>query len=70
MSEYKLSEEETSLKSKNSRKELKAILITFIIILTIFLTLCYFFFSNVKEKEAECTLQEEAEFENIDETEL
>ena len=38
-------EEEKRLKAENSKKELKLILITFAIILTSFLTFCYFFFN-------------------------
>ncbi|WP_395477567.1 hypothetical protein [Rickettsia endosymbiont of Pantilius tunicatus] len=38
-------EEEKQLKAENSKKELKAILITFAILLTGFIIFCYFFFS-------------------------
>ena len=39
-------EEEKQLKAENSKKELKLILITFAIILTSFLTFCYFFLTT------------------------
>ncbi|WP_121543280.1 RP671a family tick cell line-upregulated protein [Candidatus Rickettsia colombianensi] len=54
-------EEEKRLKAENSKKELKLILITFAIILTSFLTFCYFFFNYIEEKAAEYKLQQEAE---------
>jgi len=57
-------EEEKRLKAENSRKELKAILITFAILLTGFLTFCYFFFNYMEEKAAEYKLQQEAEANN------
>ncbi|HJD58413.1 MAG TPA: hypothetical protein LFV92_04365 [Rickettsia endosymbiont of Ceroptres masudai] len=41
-------EEEKRLKAENSKKELKLILITFAIILTSFLTFCYFFFNYIE----------------------
>ena len=56
-------EEEKRLKAENSRKELKLILITFAIILTSFLTFCYFFFNYIEEKAAEYKLQQEQEAE-------
>ncbi|HJD55722.1 MAG TPA: hypothetical protein LFW21_03630 [Rickettsia endosymbiont of Pyrocoelia pectoralis] len=62
-SEYELTEEEKRIKAENSRKELKLILITFAIILTSFLTFCYFFFNYIEEKAEEYKqqqLQEEA----------
>lgn len=54
-------EEEKRLKAQNVRKELKLILITFAIILTSFLTFCYFFFNYIEEKAAEYKLQQEQE---------
>jgi len=54
-------EEEKRLKAQNARKELKLILITFAIILTSFLTVCYFFFNYMEEKAAEYKLQQEQE---------
>ncbi|HJD62677.1 MAG TPA: hypothetical protein LFW14_03805 [Rickettsia endosymbiont of Degeeriella rufa] len=60
-SEYQCDEEKKRLKSENSKKELKLIWLTFAIILTSFLTFCYFFFSYVEEKAAEYKLQQEAE---------
>ncbi len=54
-------EEEKRLKAENSKKELKLILITFAIILTSFLTFCYFFFNYIEEKAAEYKLQQEQE---------
>ncbi|KJV80177.1 hypothetical protein RHORCCE3_1634 [Rickettsia hoogstraalii str. RCCE3] len=62
-------EEEKRLKAKNSKKELKLILITFAIILTSFLTFCYFFFNYIEEKAAEYKLQQEAETKKLDKTE-
>ncbi|WP_040256176.1 RP671a family tick cell line-upregulated protein [Rickettsia hoogstraalii] len=62
-------EEEKRLKAKNSKKELKLILITFAIILTNFLTFCYFFFNYIEEKAAEYKLQQEAEAKKLDKTE-
>jgi len=61
-SEYQINEEEEKrLKAENSRKELKAILITLVIVLGSFLTFCYFFFNYAEEKAAEYKLQQEAE---------
>jgi hypothetical protein len=54
-------EEEKRLKAQNARKELKLILITFAIILTSFLTFCYFFFNYMEEKAAGYKLQQEQE---------
>ncbi|MFA1688115.1 hypothetical protein ABVF33_00905 [Candidatus Rickettsia barbariae] len=54
-------EEEKRLKAHNARKELKLILITFAIILTSFLTFCYFFFNYIEEKAAGYKLQQEQE---------
>ncbi|AFE52261.1 hypothetical protein MA5_00295 [Rickettsia prowazekii str. GvV257] len=54
-------EERKQLKAKNSKQELKLILITFTIILTSFLTFCYFFFNYIEEKAAEYKLQREVE---------
>ena len=62
-------EEEKQLKAENSKKELKLILITFAIILTSFLTFCYFFFNYIEEKAAEYKLQQEAEAKKLDKTE-
>ncbi|KIJ88601.1 hypothetical protein [Rickettsia asembonensis] len=62
-------EEEKRLKAENSKKELKLILITFAIILTSFLTFCYFFFNYIEEKAAEYKLQQEAEAKKLDKTE-
>ncbi|MCX4084318.1 hypothetical protein N7281_05670 [Rickettsia hoogstraalii] len=62
-------EEEKRLKAKNSKKDLKLILITFAIILTSFLTFCYFFFNYIEEKAAEYKLQQEAEAKKLDKTE-
>ena len=54
ISEFKndeeIDEEEKRLKTEDSRKQLKAILITFGIILTGFLTFTYFFFNYIEEK--------------------
>ncbi|CEO18032.1 hypothetical protein RMONA_08440 [Rickettsia monacensis] len=62
-------EEEKRLKAENSKKELKLILITFAIILTSFLTFCYFFFNYIEEKAAEYKLQQEAEAQKLDKAE-
>ncbi|WP_032138919.1 RP671a family tick cell line-upregulated protein [Rickettsia tamurae] len=62
-------EEEKRLKAENSKKELKLILITFAIILTSFLTFCYFFFNYIEEKAAEYKLQQEAEAKKLDKAE-
>ncbi|KDO02359.1 RP671a family tick cell line-upregulated protein [Rickettsia tamurae] len=62
-------EEEKRLKAVNSKKELKLILITFAIILTSFLTFCYFFFNYIEEKAAEYKLQQEAEAKKLDKAE-
>ncbi|MCC8467407.1 MAG: hypothetical protein LN589_01480 [Rickettsia endosymbiont of Eriopis connexa] len=62
-------EEEKRLKAENSKKELKLILITFAIILTSFLTFCYFFFNYIEEKAIEYKLQQEAEAKKLDKTE-
>ncbi|GAA5252098.1 hypothetical protein KNCP2_03860 [Candidatus Rickettsia kedanie] len=40
------------LKAQNARKDIKLILITFAIILTSFLTFCYFLFLNYIEKSS------------------
>lgn len=62
MPEYQLSEEEEKrLKDANARKELKLILIMLSIILTCFVTFCYFFFNYMEEKAAEYKLQQESE---------
>ncbi|CAK6507487.1 hypothetical protein [Rickettsia helvetica] len=62
-------EEEKRFKAENSKKELKLILITFAIILTSFLTFCYFFFNYIEEKAIEYTLQHEAEAKKLDKAE-
>ncbi|MFV9930299.1 MAG: hypothetical protein AB8U82_05585 [Rickettsia endosymbiont of Haemaphysalis japonica] len=54
-------EEEKRLKAQNARKELKLILTTFAIILTRFLTFCYFFFNYIEEKATGYKLQQEQE---------
>ncbi|BBJ32046.1 hypothetical protein RAS_11550 [Rickettsia asiatica] len=59
-------EEEKRFKAENSKKELKLILITFAIILTSFLTFCYFFFNYIEEKATEYKLQHEAEAKKLD----
>lgn len=59
-------EEEKRLKAQNTRKKLKLILITFAIILTSFLTFCYFFFNYIEEKATEYKLQHEAEAKKLD----
>ncbi|MCZ6901956.1 MAG: hypothetical protein O7C59_09985 [Rickettsia endosymbiont of Ixodes persulcatus] len=63
-------EEEKRLEAENSKKELKLILITFAIILTSFLTFCYFFFNYIEEKAADYKLQQEAEAKKVDKAEL
>ncbi|ABV75310.1 hypothetical protein A1C_05300 [Rickettsia akari str. Hartford] len=54
ISEFKndedVSKEKKRLKAEDSRKQLTAILITFGIILTGFLTFTYFFFNYIEEK--------------------
>ncbi|WP_347938878.1 RC1041 family protein [Rickettsia oklahomensis] len=52
-------EEEKHLNAAESRQSLKLILVTCIIILTSFLTFCYFFFNYMEEKAAEYKLQKE-----------
>ena len=65
VSDYEFDEKEAKrLKAENSRKELKAILITFAILVTGFVTFCYFFFNHMEEKAAEYKLQQEAERKN------
>ncbi|HJD59829.1 MAG TPA: hypothetical protein LFW20_04100 [Rickettsia endosymbiont of Omalisus fontisbellaquei] len=54
-------EEEKRLKAEDSRKQLKAILITFGIILTGFLTFTYFFFNYIEEKAEEYKQQQQQE---------
>ncbi|MCX4084301.1 hypothetical protein N7281_05580 [Rickettsia hoogstraalii] len=61
ISEFKNDEEEKRLKAEDSRKQLKAILITFGIILTSFLTFTYFFFNYIKEKAEEYKQQQQQE---------
>ncbi|ALN40993.1 hypothetical protein ASQ44_01975 [Rickettsia rhipicephali] len=56
-----IDEEEKRSKAEDSRKQLKAILITFGIILTIFLTFTYFFFNYIEEKAAEYKQQQQQE---------
>ncbi|GAA5252222.1 RP671a family tick cell line-upregulated protein [Candidatus Rickettsia kedanie] len=55
------SKEETRLKVEDTRKQLKAILITFGIILTGFLTFTYFFFNYIEEKAEEYKQQQQQE---------
>ncbi|MFQ3887574.1 MAG: hypothetical protein AB8U88_05430 [Rickettsia conorii subsp. raoultii] len=62
-------EEEKKLKAQNARKELKLILITLGIVLTSFLTFCYFFFNYIEKKAAEYKLQQEAEAKKLDKAE-
>ncbi|MFP3012040.1 MAG: hypothetical protein ACEY3D_03485 [Rickettsia sp.] len=62
-------EEEKKLKAQNARKELKLILITLGIVLTSFLTFCYFFFNYAEEKAAEYKLQQEQEAKATNKTE-
>ncbi|HJD58666.1 MAG TPA: hypothetical protein LFV92_05810 [Rickettsia endosymbiont of Ceroptres masudai] len=65
ISEFKndaeIDEEEKRLKAEESRKQLKAILITFGIILTGFLTFTYFFFNYIEEKAEEYKQQQQQE---------
>ncbi|WP_064429533.1 hypothetical protein [Rickettsia sp. Tenjiku01] len=61
ISEVKNDEEEKRLKAEDSRKQLKAILITFSIILTGFLTFTYFFFNYIEEKAKEYKQQQQQE---------
>lgn len=65
ISEFKndedIDEEEKRLKAEDSRKQLKAILITFGIILTGFLTFTYFFFNYIEEKAEEYKQQQQQE---------
>ncbi len=61
ISEFKNDEEEKRLKAEDSRKQLKAILITFGIILTGFLTFTYFFFNYIEEKAEEYKQQRQQE---------
>ncbi|AFC70157.1 hypothetical protein [Rickettsia amblyommatis] len=61
ISEVKNDEEEKRLKAEDSRKQLKAILITFGIILTGFLTFTYFFFNYIEEKAEEYKQQQQQE---------
>ncbi|WP_032138932.1 RP671a family tick cell line-upregulated protein [Rickettsia tamurae] len=61
ISEFKNDEEEKRLKAEDSRKQLKAILITFGIILTGFLTFTYFFFNYIEEKAEEYKQQQQQE---------
>ncbi|KJW03566.1 hypothetical protein REIP_1599 [Rickettsia endosymbiont of Ixodes pacificus] len=65
ISEFKndegMDEEEKRLKAEDSRKRLKAILITFGIILTGFLTFTYFFFNYIEEKAEEYKKQQQQE---------
>ncbi|WP_392506831.1 RP671a family tick cell line-upregulated protein [Rickettsia sp. 2024-CO-Wats] len=56
-----IDEEEKRLKVEDSRKQLKAILITFGIILTSFLTFTYFFFNYIEEKAEEYKQQQQQE---------
>ncbi|KJV80157.1 hypothetical protein RHORCCE3_1614 [Rickettsia hoogstraalii str. RCCE3] len=65
ISEFKndkeIDEEEKRLKAEDSRKQLKAILIIFGIILTSFLTFTYFFFNYIEEKAEEYKQQQQQE---------
>ncbi|MFP3012284.1 MAG: hypothetical protein ACEY3D_04910 [Rickettsia sp.] len=61
ISEFKNDEEEKRLKAEDSRKQLTAILITFGIILTGFLTFTYFFFNYIEEKVEEYKQQQQQE---------
>ena len=65
ISEFKndeeIDEEVKRLKAEDSRKQLKAILITFGIILTGFLTFTYFFFNYIEEKAEEYKQQQQQE---------
>ncbi|MCC8406486.1 MAG: hypothetical protein LN546_05865 [Rickettsia endosymbiont of Ecitomorpha arachnoides] len=61
ISEFKNDEEEKRLKAEEPRKQLKAILITFGIILTGFLTFTYFFFNYIEEKAEEYKQQQQQE---------
>ena len=56
-----IDEDKKRLKAEDSRKQLKAILITFGIILTSFLTFTYFFFNYIEEKAAEYKQQQQQE---------
>ncbi|WP_041471926.1 MAG: hypothetical protein QFX12_01895 [Rickettsia africae] len=60
-----IDEEEKRLKAEDSRKQLKAILITFGIILTGFLTFTYFFFNYIEEKAKEYRQQQQQEIQKI-----
>jgi len=60
-SEFEIDEEEKRIRAEDSRKQLKAILITFAIILTSFLTFTYFFFNYIEEKAEEYKKQQEQE---------
>lgn len=61
LSESEIDEEEKRLRAEDSRKQLKAILITLTIILTSFLTFTYFFFNYIEEKAEEYKKQQEQE---------
>ena len=52
-------EDEKRLNAEDSRKQLKAILITFSIILTGFLIFTYFFFNYIEEKAEEYKQQKQ-----------
>ncbi|XVN41594.1 MAG: hypothetical protein RCO49_03575 [Rickettsia endosymbiont of Argas persicus] len=66
--EFEIDEEEKRLKAEDSRKQLKAILITFAIILTGFLTFTYFFFNYIEEKAEEYKQQQEREAQEAQKT--
>lgn len=68
-SEFEIDEEEKRLRAEDSRKQLKAILITFAIILTSFLTFTYFFFNYIEEKAEEYKKQQELEAQKTGKTE-
>ncbi|WP_347939002.1 RC1041 family protein [Rickettsia oklahomensis] len=54
-------EDEKKLKAEDARKQLKAILITFGIILTGFLTFTYFFFNYIEAKAEKYKQQQETQ---------
>ena len=67
--EFEIDEEEKRLRTEDSRKQLKAILITFVIILTSFLTFTYFFFNYIEEKAEEYKQHQEREAQEANKTE-
>ncbi|MCC8376954.1 MAG: hypothetical protein LN567_00905 [Rickettsia endosymbiont of Graphium doson] len=70
LSESEIDEEEKRLRAEDSRKQLKAILITLAIVLTSFLTFTYFFFNYIEEKAEEYKKQQapQVEAQKIKET--